>query len=112
MLMSFPDCPPCILIQIGLRLAANALSLSLGASRSCSDALDNQAAFEFGDGSQDRKNQLSQGEIWLQSLSGRKRNPLEETTVTNRRYALDKWIYPFFGETLLAEITNLAMRNL
>src|SRR5262249_15383232 len=31
----------------------------LGVSHSCSDAFDNQAAFEFGDGSQDCKNQLA-----------------------------------------------------
>jgi hypothetical protein len=37
-----------------------------------------------------------QGEIWLQSLSNRKRNPLEQTTIDTRRYALDKWMYPFW----------------
>jgi hypothetical protein len=29
-----------------------------------------------------------QGEIWLQSLSNRKRNPLEQTTIDTRRYAV------------------------
>lgn len=52
-----------------------------------------------------------QGEIWLQSLSNRKRNPLEQTTIDTRRYALDKWMYPFFGEWSLADITNLAMKE-
>ena len=52
-----------------------------------------------------------QGEIWLQSLANRKRNPLEQTTIDNRRYALDKWMYPFFGERHLADITNLAMKE-
>lgn len=52
-----------------------------------------------------------QGEIWLQSLSNRKRNPLEQTTIDTRRYALDKWMYPFFGDRYLADITNLAMKE-
>lgn len=37
-----------------------------------------------------------QGEIWLKALANRKRNPIEQTTIDTRRYALDKWIYPFF----------------
>jgi len=40
-----------------------------------------------------------QGEMWLKFLSNRKRNPLEQTTIDNRQYALDKWIYPFFERT-------------
>jgi integrase len=52
-----------------------------------------------------------QGEIWLQSISNRKRNPLEQTTIDTRRYALDKWMYPFFGERYLADVTNLAMKE-
>jgi hypothetical protein len=52
-----------------------------------------------------------QGERWLKSLSTRKRNPLEQTTVDTRRYALDKWIYPFFEGTLLADMNNLAMKH-
>ena len=35
-----------------------------------------------------------QGELWLVSLTNRKRNPVEQTTIDNRRYALDKWVYP------------------
>ena len=53
-----------------------------------------------------------QAEIWLKSLSTRKRNPLEETTIDTRRYALDKWIYPFFDGRHLADIDNLAMKDL
>jgi hypothetical protein len=52
-----------------------------------------------------------QGEIWLKSLVNRRRNPLEQTTIDTRRYALDKWIYPFFDGKLLADVNNLAMRN-
>lgn len=52
----------------------------------------------------------AQGEIWLKSLANRKRNPLEQTTIDTRRYALDKWIYPFFDRKLLADANNLAMR--
>lgn len=53
-----------------------------------------------------------QGEIWLRTLSKRKRNPLEQTTIDNRQYALDKWIYPFFNGRLLADISNRAMKEL
>jgi len=53
-----------------------------------------------------------QGEIWLKSLAKRKRNPLEQTTIDNRRYALDKWIYPFFEGRLLASMNNRAMKEL
>ena len=53
-----------------------------------------------------------QGEIWLRSLSTRKRNPLEDSTIANRRYALDKWIYPFFEGRFLADVNNRAMKEL
>jgi len=53
-----------------------------------------------------------QGEIWLRSLENRKRNPVEQTTIANRRYALDKWIYPTLGETYLADVNNLAVKEL
>ena len=40
-----------------------------------------------------------QGEIWLKvACANRKKRPLEQTTLDTRRYALDKWMYPFFGE--------------
>jgi hypothetical protein len=52
-----------------------------------------------------------QAEIWLKSLANRKRNPLEQTTIDNRRYALDKWMCPFFGDKLLANIHNVAMKE-
>lgn len=53
----------------------------------------------------------TQGEIWLKSLANRKRNPLEQTTIDTRRYALDKWIYPFFEGKFVADLNNLAMRE-
>jgi integrase len=52
-----------------------------------------------------------QGENYLKALANRKRNPLEQTTIDTRRYALDKWMYPFFGDLPLAEINNKAMRE-
>jgi integrase len=52
-----------------------------------------------------------QAEIWLKSLSQRKRNPLEQATIDTRRYALDKWIHPFFAGKLVAEITNRSIRE-
>ena len=33
-----------------------------------------------------------QGELWLKSLANRKRNPLEQTTIDNRRYALARQV--------------------
>jgi integrase len=53
-----------------------------------------------------------QGETWLQSLANRKRNPLEQTTIDTRRYALDKWIYPFFEGRLLTDISNRSVKEL
>src|SRR6266404_2208190 len=53
-----------------------------------------------------------QGERWLKSLSKRKRNPLEQSTIDNRQYALDKWIYPFFEGRFLADVNNRAMKEL
>jgi hypothetical protein len=44
-----------------------------------------------------------QGKLWLKSLANRKRNPVEQTTIDNRRYALDKWIYPLLGDANLAQ---------
>ena len=52
-----------------------------------------------------------QAEIWLKSLANRKRNPLEQTTIDTRKYALDKWIYPFYEGRQLADINNLAMKE-
>jgi len=37
---------------------------------------------------------------------------LEQTTIDTRRYAVDKWIYPFFEGRLLAEVNNRAMKEL
>ena len=53
-----------------------------------------------------------QAEIWLKSIANRKRNPLEQTTIDNRRYALDKWMCPFFGDKLLANIHNVAAERI
>jgi hypothetical protein len=54
----------------------------------------------------------SQGEIWLKTLALRKRNPLEGTTIDNRRYSLDKWIYPFLGNCTLGEVNNRTVKEL
>jgi hypothetical protein len=53
-----------------------------------------------------------QGEWWLVALAQRKRNPLEQTTIDNRQYALDKWIYPFLGERHLGGVNNRALKEL
>jgi integrase len=52
-----------------------------------------------------------QAEIWLKECANRKKRPLEQTTLDTRRYALDKWMYPFFGDKLLANIHNAAMKE-
>lgn len=53
-----------------------------------------------------------QGEFWLRSLANRKRNPIEQTTIDTRRCALDNWIYPFLGDTYLADINNRMVKEL
>jgi hypothetical protein len=53
-----------------------------------------------------------QAELWLESLANRKRDPVEQTTIDNRRYALDKWLYPSLGEMYLADVNNLALKTL
>jgi integrase len=53
-----------------------------------------------------------QGEWWLKSRKERKRKPLERTTIDNRRYALDKWIYPTLGKCTLGQINNRTLKEL
>jgi hypothetical protein len=53
-----------------------------------------------------------QAELWLKSLANRKRDPVEQTTIDNRRYALDKWTYPSLGEMYLVNVDNLALKTL
>ena len=53
-----------------------------------------------------------QAELWLKSLANRKRNPVEQTTIDNRRYALEKWLYPSLGEMYLADLNNLTLKTL
>jgi integrase len=48
----------------------------------------------------------------LKALANRKRNPVEQTTIDTRRYALDKWIYPSLGETYLADVNNHVLKML
>jgi hypothetical protein len=36
----------------------------------------------------------------------------EQTTIDNRRYALDKWVYRFFEGRFLADTNNRAMKEL
>ena len=52
-----------------------------------------------------------QAEIWLKSLETDRREPLADNTLNTRRGALDKWMYPFFGDTLLADIHNVKLRE-
>src|SRR5215469_9727883 len=45
-----------------------------------------------------------QAELWLKSLANRKRDPVQQTTIDNRKYALDKWLYPSLGEMYLVDV--------
>jgi hypothetical protein len=53
-----------------------------------------------------------QAELWLKSLATRKNKRIEQTTIDNRRYALDKWIYPLVGDMHLGAVNNLTLKNL
>lgn len=53
-----------------------------------------------------------QAELWLTSLAHRKRNPIEQTSIQTRRYALDKWVYPSLGQMYLAEVNNVVLKEL
>ncbi len=53
-----------------------------------------------------------QADLWLKSLASRKRNPIEQTTIDNRRCALDKWIYPTLADRYLADVNNHAVKEL
>ena len=53
-----------------------------------------------------------QAEIWMQDLRKRRNNPVEQTTIDTRRYALDKWLNPFLGETYLADVNNRLLKEL
>ena len=53
-----------------------------------------------------------QAATWLKSLAVRKRNPVEHTTIDNRKYALGKWIYPFVGDLTLGQVNNRALKEL
>jgi hypothetical protein len=53
-----------------------------------------------------------QAEVWLQDLQKRRNNPIEQTTIDTRRYALDKWLLPFLGNTHLAELNNPQLKAL
>jgi hypothetical protein len=95
--------------------------ISLGICRSLTDAQRkaDEQLLQLGINSAQRFREATsrttfqqQAEEWLKLLSMRKRNPLEQTTIDNRRYTLDKWIYPFFGNCTLGEINNRTVKEL
>jgi integrase len=53
-----------------------------------------------------------QTERWLGSLPARKRRPVKPATVSSWRDALNAWLLPHFGDTLLADVSNRAVRGL
>jgi integrase len=53
-----------------------------------------------------------QAEKWITALPNRKRRPVKPATIFNWRHALDKWILPNFGDMLLADVGNGALRQL
>ena len=52
-----------------------------------------------------------QAEWWMESLSTRRRRPLEPATVYGWRHCLDRWILPNLGKKLLAEVRNGVLRQ-
>ena len=51
-----------------------------------------------------------QGEIYLQSVFSRKRNPLRDTVSVEG--ALSKWVYPAIGDLPLSQVDNLTLKPL
>jgi hypothetical protein len=103
------------------RLDPRRVVVSLGFCRSLRDAerKADEEMSRLGVNSAKRFNEATstttlrqQGEWWLKSLGLRKRNPVEQTTIDNRQYALDKWIYPFLGHCPLGEINNRTIKEL
>jgi Phage integrase, N-terminal SAM-like domain len=88
--------------------AAHALSQSEGAWMKSANSNSTQHVVQSTSDITFRK----QAEIWLQDLRKRRNNPVEQTTIDTRRYALDKWIYPFLGETYLADVNNRLLKEL
>src|SRR5207244_8907853 len=48
----------------------------------------------------------------IKEPSSRKPNPPDETNPYNRRYAMDKWIYPFLAGRHFGDINNRALKEL
>jgi hypothetical protein len=53
-----------------------------------------------------------QGEAWLVMLAERKRKPLQQSTIANRRYGLRTWLYPHLGDKALEDVNSRAVKRL
>ena len=54
----------------------------------------------------------AQAEMWIQSLSTRRRKPVKPATLSGWQHALNKWILPNLGDRPLSEVSNAAVRGL
>jgi len=53
-----------------------------------------------------------QAEMWIASLSTRRRKPVKPATIFGWQHALEKWILPNIGDMLLSEVSNGMLRGL
>jgi integrase len=53
----------------------------------------------------------SQAEVWIKSLSTRRRKPVKPATLSGWQHALGKWILPNLGDKPLSEVSNGAVRD-
>jgi hypothetical protein len=53
-----------------------------------------------------------QAEWWIASLPARRRRPVKPATISGWRDALNAWLLPHIGDTLLAVVSNRAIREL
>src|SRR5579862_2846081 len=51
------------------------------------------------------------GDSWLITSQTRRKNPIRANTVKNYSNILQQFIYPALGKTLLAEVTNYAVKD-
>jgi integrase len=53
----------------------------------------------------------AQAEIWIGSLSTRRRKPVKPATIWGWRHSLDKWLLPNLGDMILADVANAALKS-
>ena len=53
----------------------------------------------------------AQAEIWIASLSTRRRKPVKPATIWGWRHSLDKWLLPNQGDMILVDAANAALKS-